>query len=91
MTRGILCACAIALAFTVCNADEALLRKVAADTGGLYLPILSFDQLPEVLRSRQEQKVQRGEIFLWNTPLLFIAFTLLVTSEWILRKRSLLS
>ena len=71
------------------NADA--LAKVATATGGLYLPLLSFDQLPEVLKARSEEKVERHEIFLWNTPILFIAFLLFVTSEWILRKRRLLS
>ena len=71
--------------------DAPALRKIADVTGGLYLPLLSLDQLPDVLRARSGEKVERREIFLWNSPVLFVAFVLLITSEWILRKRRLLS
>ena len=71
--------------------DEKTLRGIAKAAGGLYLPLLSFDQLPDTLRARAEEKIERRTIFLWNSPLLFIAFILLVTGEWVLRKRGLLS
>ena len=71
--------------------DEESLRDIAQRSGGLYFSFLSFDQLEEQLRARQERKLKKVEIFLWNLPFLFIAFILLVTSEWILRKRRLLS
>lgn len=71
--------------------DADTLSKIADATGGLYLPLISFDQLPRVLRARSEQEVQHKTIYLWNSPLLFVAFLFLVTSEWVLRKRRLLS
>jgi len=70
--------------------NEKMLRDVASATEGLYLPLLSIDQLPDVLQARSEQKIERKEIRLWNSPMLFIAFILLLTAEWILRKRRLL-
>ena len=71
--------------------DEKTLRRIATTSDGIYLPLLSFDQLPEVLRARSEERIERREIFLWNSPILFLAFVLLATSEWVLRKRRLLS
>ena len=71
--------------------DEKTLREIATATGGIYLPLLSFDQLPQVLRARSEEKIERREILLWNSPIIFAAFVLLASSEWILRKRRLLS
>jgi len=77
--------------FEKLDLDAEHLAKIAADTGGLYLPIISFNQLPAVLRARSEKQVEQREIFLWNTPGLFVAFLLLISGEWILRKRRLLS
>jgi len=71
--------------------NEPLLKRLAADTGGRYLPLLSLSKLPMILRARQEQEVRPVVIFLWNTWLLFLAFVLMATAEWILRRRRLLS
>ena len=70
--------------------NEKMLREVASATSGVYLPLLSIDQLPDVLQARSEQKIERREIRLWNSPMLFMAFVLLITAEWILQKRRLL-
>jgi len=77
--------------FEKLDLNEALLRSIATASRGRYLPLLSFHKLPEIIRSRQEEKVERKEIFLSNNPALFLAFVLLITGEWILRKRRLLS
>jgi len=77
--------------FEKLDLDSEGLDRIAAATGGLYLPLLSFDQLPSVLRARSEKEVEQREILLWNTPALFGAFVLLISGEWILRKRRLLS
>ena len=73
--------------------DERTLREIAQKTRGAYFSFLSFDQLEERLRAMQERKLKRKEINLGGTDMafLFIAFLLLVTSEWVLRKRRLLS
>ena len=77
--------------FEKLDLNEQALRTIASNSRGRYLPLLSFNKLPEIIRSRQEEKIEKGEIFLWNSPILFLAFLLLITSEWILRKRRLLS
>jgi len=71
--------------------NEPLLEQVASATGGRYLPLLSLNRLPEVLRARQEEEVKPVVVFLWNSWLLFVAFVLMATAEWVLRRRRLLS
>ena len=71
--------------------NEQSLRNVASASRGRYLPLLSFNRLPEIIRSRQEEQTEPVELALWNSGLLFFVFLLLVSAEWILRKRRLLS
>ena len=77
--------------FEKLDLNEGLLRSVATATGGRYVPLLSFPKVPEIIRARQEEKAERKEILLSNSPLLLVAFVLLLTGEWVLRKRRLLS
>ena len=77
--------------FEKLDLNEGLLRNIATATGGRYVPLLSFSKVSEIIRARQEEKIERKEIFLSNSPLLLVAFVLLITGEWVLRKRRLLS
>ena len=77
--------------FEKLDLNEAGLRAIASASKGRYVPFLSFGKLPEIIRSRQEEKIEKGEIFLWNSPILFVAFLMFLTVEWVLRKRRLLS
>ena len=54
--------------------ERKLRRKISAESGGVCLPLLSFDQLPEVFRTHSEEKTERCEIFLCNSPLLFARY-----------------
>jgi uncharacterized membrane protein len=71
--------------------NEDSLQAIASGSGGRYLPLLSVARLPEIIRARQEKKIEKVELHLWHGPYLFIAFLLVITAEWVLRKQRLLS
>ena len=77
--------------FEALDLNDLLLKSLAEETGGRYFSLLSLGQLEDVIRMRTEERQVRREIRLWNAPFLFIAFVMLVTAEWILRKRRQLS
>ncbi len=67
--------------------NEALLRRLAGITAGRYLLWSEFAQLPGLIPDRHLETQTRIEHELWDAPLLLMGFVLLLTSEWILRKR----
>ncbi len=75
------------LEFDELEADEDLLRRIAQATAGEYLALARIDDLAERLRSREHEKRVQGKIYLWNGPIMFGAFLLLMSTEWVLRKR----
>jgi hypothetical protein len=68
--------------------NEELLRQIAsASAGGKYFSIDQLAQIPELLTPRTEIIRREKEFSLWDRwPVLFL-FVLLITAEWILRKR----
>lgn len=70
-------------------AEEAL-RNAAALSGGLFYREEDLAHLADSLPRRTTSFVQRQEILLWG-PLALLAFVLLITCEWLLRKISNLS
>ena len=67
--------------------NEALLRRLAALTGGKYLLWSELGTLPAALPDRKQEVQTRIEHSLWDTPLPLALFSLLLVGEWILRKR----
>ncbi len=74
------------------RADAALMRQIAARSGGLALPADSARQLAARLAAsgtlRPAVVERTEEARLWHQPLLLIIALLLLAAEWVLRKRS---
>lgn len=73
------------MAQTAC--DESLLAEIALASGGQMLREEDSGQLEEILRPLSEGKVVESETAIWQSPVWFGAIVLLLTIEWILRKR----
>jgi len=78
--------------------NDELLQRLARATNGAYFTLLSADQLVHTLHERIREKHEYVEFPPWGQPryrwlfwLPFGAFVLIVTTEWILRKRRHLS
>jgi len=67
--------------------NEALLKRVAALSGGKYLLWSQAAGLPELIPDRHQEVATRIEHELWDAPLPLILFILLLVGEWTLRKR----
>ncbi|MCC2667609.1 MAG: putative rane protein, partial [Armatimonadetes bacterium] len=67
--------------------NEALLKRVAALSGGKYLLWSQYAGLAGLIPDRAQEVSTRIEHELWDAPLPLILFTLLLVGEWILRKR----
>ena len=69
------------------DVDEALLRNLAARTGGAFHTLADAGRIPDELRARRRMIMRREEFNLWNAPWFFAVFLACVSAEWILRKR----
>lgn len=67
--------------------NRALLKQVAAISGGAYVEPDEVAKLPERIRDRSTVTRSRVEHELWDTPLPLALFTLFIVGEWVLRKR----
>ncbi|MFO0843879.1 MAG: VWA domain-containing protein [Gemmataceae bacterium] len=70
-------------------AEEAL-RALALGSGGAFYREEDLARLPDAVEAKSLAFTQRQEVLLWN-PLALIAFVLLISAEWLLRKFSNLS
>ena len=68
--------------------NEPLLRDLARQTGGAYLPLAQLDELPAALTRRTARLTSFKEVDLWSSPLFFGLLILFITIEWIVRKVS---
>ncbi len=71
--------------------NPALMQQIARTTGGLYAEITDDPAVRKLVESlpgepRITSKAQTTQI--WNSPTLFIGFLILVTVEWIVRRRN---
>lgn len=71
----------------VVTTDEQALEQLAKATGGVYLHELELKQLPERLADYRGSSVQSKIIQVWSTYYWFVAILLVLTVEWLLRKR----
>ena len=72
---------------TLLHLNEDLLRQVSAESGGAYLREENVDQLPALLAPMSRGKVIESDTILWQSYWWFIPLILLLTLEWIIRKR----
>jgi hypothetical protein len=72
--------------------NNALLRQIAARTGGRYFAVNSTAGLVEAIKSSRDfipvERTQRTDIQLWNLAYLLALAVLLFGAEWFLRKRA---
>lgn len=67
--------------------DAGNLRSIAAQTGGRYYPLERMGDIPEdaVYVDTETSFVEQKE--LWDVPILFMMLVLLLSGEWLWRKR----
>ncbi len=67
--------------------DEATLKELAeGSNGGIYFPIDEAGKLPGAVQKSELQLTETKEDDLWDSPLAYLLFALLITAEWVLRK-----
>ncbi|MBI3270101.1 MAG: hypothetical protein HYZ53_13835 [Planctomycetes bacterium] len=67
--------------------DEELLRRLAGYSGGQYFSAPRAREIPALLSSAPRLGLARVEYGIDNSPALFLAFCLILTCEWIVRRR----
>ncbi len=72
---------------TQLSLNEELLRQMAAVTGGEYLREENVDRLVELLAPISQGRVIESDTVLWQSYWWFVPIVLLLTAEWIIRKR----
>jgi hypothetical protein len=65
-----------------------LLQEVAEESGGAVLREEDAGRLPQLLQPLSRGRVVESEIALWQSYWCFAAILVLLTAEWILRKRN---
>ena len=68
--------------------NEALLKELAATTGGQFFREETLYKLPETIAAKTERVQSPMEVELWASPLYFLLLLGVVTAEWVLRKLS---
>lgn len=90
--RGTFAVGSVGIEFLNTRANPTLLRQVARRSGGSVIHPDSLDQLPRYLQESEQfdEVVTRSEreARLWQWPYLLGLVIVLLTGEWILRKRS---
>jgi hypothetical protein len=70
------------------GADLDDLQRAASESGGRLLNIDQLEDLPRVLPLGRQVRLQsRPARPIWNNPWLALLFVVLITAEWLLRKR----
>jgi len=69
--------------------NPAAMRQIARLTGGLYTDLHDADATAQMLDAlpsapRTTQRIERSAV--WHSPVLFVAFLVLVSSEWFIRR-----
>jgi len=70
------------------DADEQILRQMASNSGGEFFHEEDASALADRLKLLSEGKVMESDTALWQSYFWFAAVVLLLTIEWILRKRA---
>ena len=69
------------------EADHETLERMAAAAGGHVWAPDSLGGLDDALSRQAVVREERAQVVLWDHPLVFIIFVLLVSFEWLLRRR----
>ncbi len=75
------------LEFEKLDLDEKTLGRIAANTGGRCVHISTADHLIDQLDRRERKKRVYMERPLFSPPLFWAMFVVLLTTEWVLRRR----
>lgn len=67
--------------------NPAFLRKIAARTGGAFLPIEDMVHLPNRISWRPSEQAEEARIHLWRLPGFYFALAALMIVEWYLRRK----
>ena len=68
--------------------NHALLHQMASASGGMYLPEEDFGRLNVLLEPFSDGRVVESDTLIWQSYWWFAAIILLLTLEWLLRKRA---
>lgn len=68
--------------------DRALLEDLAKASGGSVYSLADHQQAPEAFKVRQIYRTLEYRDEMWDAPLIFGGLMVLLTLEWLLRKRS---
>ncbi len=74
--------------FTILTADPAALARLVAGTGGTVVPLAGQSIMARLIPDRSVEVAIRQSRQLWNKPWALALLVLLLTVEWILRKRA---
>jgi len=69
-------------------ANEQLLKQMAVASGGVFLREEDMGRLPELLSPLSSGRVVESETLIWQSYWWFAAIVMLLTVEWVLRKRA---
>jgi hypothetical protein len=69
------------------SGDASLLHRIADASGGQFLTLDRFSQLPRLLTTIGDTRSKYAEWSLWDSPLLFVFVVACFGAEWALRKR----
>jgi hypothetical protein len=69
------------------EADHETMERVATASGGRVWAPDSLRGLDQALTQQAVAHEERSQVVLWDHPLVFVIFVLLVSAEWLLRRR----
>ena len=75
------------LEFDRLDLDDQTLIAIAHKTGGRYVHITTADRLIDRLKQDQRSRQTQSELSLSPPPLLWMLFVIVLTTEWLLRRR----
>jgi hypothetical protein len=68
--------------------DRALLDDITRAAGGQVFTLTDYRDLPAAFKIKRVERILEYRDELWDAPVLFGLLVVLLTSEWVLRKRS---
>jgi hypothetical protein len=70
------------------SANESLLQQMAEAGGGQFLREEDLRRLPEILSVYSNGRIVQSDSLLWQSYWWFLSILLLLTCEWLLRRRA---